>query len=206
LRWYKKPKKNNRGEVVDPIEDCLFWVDTSEWLPDGDYCSVKVRNRKLELICSFKGRTKPDELCDVIEHILDAWVSGIIGIEKNNTGLVTLKEAKSRRRYQMLYKTTIEDQVTRKKTKKVWFSTTWSSRPLILGELEKEIRQWHIKEIDDRERAEMYWFVYNSQWKPEAQEGWHDDDIMSDAICVYMNNEPQQITLTEDVEWQGRDN
>jgi hypothetical protein len=43
----------------------------------------------------------------------------VIGIEKNNTGLVTLKEAKNRRRFQMLYRTTIEDTATRKKTKKV---------------------------------------------------------------------------------------
>lgn len=55
----------------------------------------------------------------------------------------------------MLYRTTIEDQATRKKTKKVGFSTTAQSRPLILGEIEKLIRQGHIKDIDDREKTEM---------------------------------------------------
>ena len=192
LRRYKKVDKEHQ------IDDCLFGVDTAEGTPDWDFCTVKVRRRKdLSLVCSFKGRIPPDELCDVIEYILDAWCSGIIWIERNNTWLVTLKEAKSRRRYQYLYRTTIEDQATRKKTKKIWFSTTAQSRPLILWELEKLIRQWHIKEIDERETTEMWGFVYNNSWKPEASEWFHDDDIMSDAICVFMNNEPTQITMSD---------
>lgn len=100
----------------------------------------------------------------------------------------------------MLYRTTIEDQATRKKTKKVGFSTTAQSRPLILGEIEKLIRQGHIKDIDDREKTEMWGFVYNDSWKPEASEWFHDDDIMADAICVFMNNEPQQITMSDSSE------
>lgn len=195
LRRYKKI------DVSNPIEDALFWVDTAEWLPDWDFCSIKVRSRKdLSLICSFKWRIPPDELCDVIEHIIDCWVSWLIWIERNNTWLVTLKEAKDRWWYQMLYRTTIEDQATRKKTKKVGFSTTAQSRPLILGEIEKLIRQWHLKEIDDREKTEMWWFVYNDSWKPEASEWFHDDDIMADAICCYMNNEPQQIIISDEIE------
>jgi hypothetical protein len=158
LRRYKAHDKEN------PIEDMLMGVDTAEGLPDGDYCSIKFRNRKLELVCSFKGRVKPDELCDVIEYILEqTGAIGVIGIEKNNTGLVTLKEAKSRWWYYMLYKTTIEDQATRKKTKKVGFTTTGQTRPLVLGEMEKAIRQGSIKEIDEREKTEMYGFVYNSE-------------------------------------------
>jgi hypothetical protein len=100
----------------------------------------------------------------------------------------------------MLYRTTIEDTATRKKTKKVWFTTTAQTRPLILGELEKLIRQWTIKDFDESEKTEMWWFVYNANGKPEASEWHHDDDIMADAICCYMANEPQQITMSDSTE------
>jgi len=76
-----------------------------------------------------------------------------------------------------------------KTTDKVWWVTSSATRPLMIQEYESAIRTWVITQIDESHQSEMYTFVYNDKNKPEAIQWYHDDDIMSDAMCYQMRHE-----------------
>ena len=82
-----------------------------------------------------------------------------------------------------------EDNYTHKLEKKLGFKTTSVTRPLILAQLQTIILE-EIDKITDKETLqEMLTFVKNEKGRPEAQEGYHDDQVMSLAITYYIREQ-----------------
>jgi len=179
----------------------LIWVDTAEWGADGDYSTIHVRGLDMKLLAAYQAKIPPDALVWVISYLYSLYGSWVVGIERNNTGLVTLTEIKNNPEYQylipFLYNEKTVDKYTNKITGKPGWLTTKSSRPILLAEHESAIRGWEITEIDERRRNESYTFVYNEKKKAEAMEWCHDDMIMSDAICYWMRKEPVRRPRTQ---------
>lgn len=167
----------------------LYWVDTSEWWIKGDPSSVQVRDRNMNLMASFRWFVPADELCKVIDRLWTLWYKGVIWVERNNTWIWTLVEAKKYIWYDNLYYERTVDKITNTATKHYWFNTNKITRPLILQEMEAMLRTWLLTQFDDREIRELFTFIYNEKWKPEAQLWDHDDMIMADAICLFMRHE-----------------
>lgn len=65
-----------------------------------------------------------------------------------------------------------------------WWTGT-GTREIMLAEYEQSIRNHILTEFDDRVREETEHFA-NINGKPQAMSPYHDDGIMSDAICVQM--------------------
>lgn len=181
----------------------LFWVDTAEWWPNGDHSCIVVREKNtLELLACFYDRYPPDALCNVIDYLRWIYKKWIIGVERNNTWLVTISTAlnnplnnwEAYPRAKNLYKMPVLDELTKKQTSKIWRHTNGKSRPYMIWDFEKAVRLWEIVEFDERQKMEMFTFVYNEQKKPEAMEWCHDDAVMADAICNQMKYAPEFIT------------
>lgn len=190
-----------------------FWVDTAEWWENWDYSSISVRDIDMSLLASFYDKYPPDALCEVIHHLRGMFPKGIIGIERNNTGLTTIKTAENgitndNERYKVwnkyLYQEKTIDKNTKKITWKTWRHTNTRTRPLLIWEYEQAIRLWELTEFDERWRSESYSFVYNENKKPEAMQDCHDDAIMADAICYQMRKEPVRRDKTEKREKRRR--
>ncbi len=176
--------------IKDSNRKAIVWVDTSEWWAWWDPASIKVRDQQtMELLASYNWHIEADSLCEVIDRIDKVYPYNVIAIEKNNTWLATILEAKKFTWYRKLYATKILDTKTMKTTDKVWWVTSTATRPLMIQEYESAIRTWVITQVDEDHQSEMYTFVYNSKNKPEAIQWYHDDDIMSDAICYQMRHE-----------------
>lgn len=87
-----------------------------------------------------------------------------------------------------------EDTYTHKMEKKLGFRTTSISRPRILAQLQTIVLE-EIDKITDKETLqEMLTFVKNEKGRPEAQQGYHDDQVMSLAI-TYDIREQQSFSL-----------
>ncbi|MCK6203937.1 PBSX family phage terminase large subunit [Bacillus infantis] len=85
--------------------------------------------------------------------------------------------------YWRQYKRESIDEITKKKQHKFGFRTDRISRPVIIAELVKIVRE-SVELIHDIDTLnEMLTFVRSESGKPEAQEGKHDDLIMSLAIA-----------------------
>jgi hypothetical protein len=75
------------------------------------------------------------------------------------------------------------------------FETTTSTRPLIVDNLRSVVRE-NIELIGDYNTlGEMLTFVYDEHYKPQAQEGEHDDLVMALAIAHQIR--PQQSYTAE---------
>ena len=68
--------------------------------------------------------------------------------------------------------------------------TNAKTRPIAINEYKQAINTGLIKEQDERIVKELHTFIYNEQMREEAQVGYHDDGIMSDAIGRQMRKSP----------------
>ena len=109
--------------------------------------------------------------------------TALISIEANYT-THPIKEL-LRLKYPKQFVRMIEDKYTFKQTESFGFKTTPVTRPIIIAELVKVVRE-HPELIFDYDTLdEMLTFVRNEKGRPEAQNGAHDDCIMALAIAHY---------------------
>ena len=100
--------------------------------------------------------------------------------------------------YPKQYVRETEDSYTHKPKKSFGFNTTSKTRPLIISTLIQAAREDIGIVSDEDTLQEMLTFVRNEQWRPEAEEGAHDDCIMALAIAHYVR--PHQSYLTHQEE------
>lgn len=92
--------------------------------------------------------------------------------------------------YKNLYVREVEDDFDGKIRHAFGFRTDRLTRPVIISELIRVMRD-HIRSINDEATLlEMLTFVRNDKLRPEAEEGAHDDCVMALAIAHYVR--PQQ--------------
>ena len=84
------------------------------------------------------------------------------------------------------------DNYTKKLVDAFGFETTTKTRPLIIDGLKDVVRQASETIHDADTLSEMLAFVYDENWKGQAEEGKHDDLVMSLAIAHFIRS--QQTT------------
>ena len=89
-------------------------------------------------------------------------------------------------KYPNMFMQVDEDRFTHKPKPILGFTTTRSSRPYIIAELVKVMRETPDLVVDRETLEEMLTFVRNEKGRPEAQEGMHDDLIMGLCIATYL--------------------
>lgn len=78
------------------------------------------------------------------------------------------------------------DDYTHSIQKSYGFVTSTKTRPVILSELIKAVREDINIVCDEDTLEEMLTFVRSESWKPEAEEGAHDDCVLALAIAHYI--------------------
>lgn len=183
LRIYRAPRPNMQ---------VTYGGDTSAGVPGGDNSCIIVRDwETAELLACYYGLTDPgDGLCNIVERLVKLGYWGRIGVEKNNTGYAFYAKAKERTRFPLCYVTKTVDKTYDRVTQEAGRVTNAKTRPIALNEYKQAINTGLIKEQDERIIREMYTFIYNEQMREEAQIGYHDDGVMSDAIGRQMRKSP----------------
>lgn len=118
--------------------------------------------------------------------------NALIGLE-TNFSTFPVKELQ-RLDYPNLYVRETEDTFTGKVQRSYGFRTTTRTRPIIIADLIKVVRENIESFIDKQTLEEMLTFVKNSQGKPEAINGKFDDMVMAMAITYYIRNQ-QRFTV-----------
>lgn len=118
----------------------------------------------------------------------------LIGVETNYSTYPN-KEL-SRLNYPNLFIREKEDTYTHKTIKSYGFETNKKTRPIIIAGLVEEYRD-NIEQVNDKETLkEALTFIKNENGRPEAQEGYHDDLTMANAIAHYIR--PHQTYLVKE--------
>lgn len=117
--------------------------------------------------------------------------SALIGIEANFS-TYPIRELQ-RLKYPRQYVRETIDNYTNKPRQSYGYKTTSATRPVMLAELIKVVREDITLVYDETTLNEMLTFVYNEVYRPEAEDGAHDDTIMALAIAHQIR--PQQDYL-----------
>lgn len=100
--------------------------------------------------------------------------------------------------YRNLYVREVEDDFDGKIRHAFGFRTDRITRPVIISELIRVLRDNMSVINDENTLLEMLTFIRNDKLRPEAEEGAHDDCIMALAIAYYVR--PQQSMSMKDPE------
>ena len=125
--------------------------------------------------------------------------TALIGIETNFSTYPVMEL--ERLNYPRQYVRETVDNYTHATRKAFGFRTDSKTRPVIISELIKAARDDINIVCDETTLQEMLTFVRSESWKPEAEEGAHDDCIMALAIAHYIR--PQQRYLQTEAAKEG---
>lgn len=134
--------------------------------------------------------------------------NALIGIETNYSTYPTMEL--ERLGYDNLYVRESFDNYTHKVKQSYGFVTTEKTRPVIISNLIKWVREDTQCLNDPTTLEEMLTFVRNEHFRPEAENGAHDDCVMALAIALFIREQqefedelaPEDLTRwTEDM-WE----
>lgn len=188
IRWVDDPD----GEIriyAEPI-DGVPYVIGGDTAGDGSdaFVGQVLDNRDGRQVCTLRHSYDEDRYARQM-YCLGIWYNtALIGIEAN-LSTYPIRELE-RLKYPKQYVRETEDNYTHRVRESYGFKTTSQTRPVIIAELIAAVRE-DITIVSDRTTLEeMLTFVRNEQYRPEAEEGAHDDCIMALAIAHHIR--PQQ--------------
>ena len=125
--------------------------------------------------------------------------TALIAVECNFS-TYTVRELE-RAKYKKQYVRRSEDRYTHKSKHQYGFETNKLTRPLIISELVKTVRQSADFINNKATLEEMLTFVRNEKLRAEAAEGTHDDLVMSLAIALHVREAQSTVDEVEPQVW-----
>lgn len=181
---FRRYRTYERGEFYVVFADTA-WGGT-------DYCAVQFLSKtNLDVPVVYHSKVLASEMTPLIhmelEKISDqTGVSPVVAFERNNGGvaeierLAYLNRMGKYRIYQE--KTNIGSTETTEQSVKLGWTTSSATRPIMLSMLKEAIDNKLIRIYDKPTINEMFSFIVSqtsSSWKAQAEDGAHDDLVMS---------------------------
>jgi len=161
-----------------------------------DYCAVQFLSKtNLDVPVVYHSKVLATEMTPLIhlelEKIYDqTQVKPVVAFERNNGGTAEIERLATLNRngkYTIyVEKSRVGDTRTMEDTTKLGWTTSSSSRPIMLQMLKEAIDNRLITIYDKPTVNEMFAFIISqtsSSWKAQAEQGAHDDLIMALAIA-----------------------
>ena len=140
-------------------------------------------NRTGEQVCTLRQQTDEDVFTKQL-FCLGIWYNvALVAVECNFSTFPTMEL--NRLRYPKQYVREVLDSYTRNLRHAFGFRTDKNTRNVILSELIESVRENTELYNDRTTLEEMLTFVRNEQFRPEAEEGAHDDCVMALAIALH---------------------
>jgi len=163
-------------------KEYFIGVDVAKGRQGGDYSCATVWDADKRLVAMWHGHVDPDALGNPILVNLGNWYNeALIAIEENNHGLSTINAMKES--YWNLYKRTTHDKVTDEEKKELGWWTNVKTKPLMIDNMAKLIRQKEIGCKSDRMIKELIKYVIGDDGDTNAASG-NDDTVTSSAIIL----------------------
>lgn len=150
-------------------------------------------------VAEYKGKLDTDTFGHMLVEIATKYNDAILVVENANQGWATIQTIINRQYRNLFYmsedlrvvdeeKPFITNKWYRREKKKVpGFTTSVRTRPLIISKLDEYLRNKEVIVQSSRTLNEMFTFIWNNG-KAEAQEGYHDDLVMSLAIALWVRD------------------
>ena len=193
LRFYKDPTTNGQYFIGGDVSTGRA----------SDYSTLSVMDSKGEEFASFKGRISTRRYSDMMMGLGDKYNQALLGPEINDIGEAVVSNLQDAGYPYIYHHTAIVKQKGDKRPKEEkrpgWLTST-KIRPIIINELEEDIRLDNCIIKDQEFVREAYTFIYDSNNKPvamgkgnkngddeaEDEDTYSDDAIMGKAITNHM--------------------
>lgn len=187
LKVWQKPIASHDyvigADVSEGIEVMPDDPDRSKRL---DYSAVCVMDRRTaEIVATWHGRVDPDQMGRQLEALGRYYNDAIIGVEKNNHGLSSLIVLRDLN-YPRIYYREKEGLSSIRSTDEMGWRTDRFTRPLMIDECSKWLRERRIIIYDEELLGEMLSFVRYPDGQGRAQQGSFDDRVIALMICLQM--------------------
>lgn len=187
LKIWDKPVEGGRYSIgVDVSEGKLEQASDKK---ENDYSVIDVMDvRTLKTVARWRGHIDPDLLGEVAFNIGMYYNKALIGVEVNNHGLTTVQSLRNKFYRNLYQRESSEEDQFQVRTAKMGWRTDKKTKPLIINELVRAIREGDIIDLDIVFIREGMTYVRDDQGYTSAQEGTFDDTIMAKAINLQMCN------------------
>ena len=196
--------KNGFVKIYKNPEAGVPYVIGGDTAGDGSdsFVGQVLDNRTGEQVCTLRHTFDEDLYAKQMFCLGTYYNTALIGIETNYSTYPVMEL--ERLRYPKQYVRESLDDYTHKLKQSFGFQTNTKTRPVIIAQLIRAARDDIRLICDESTLEEMLTFVRGEDWKPQAEEGAHDDCIMALAIAHYIR--PQQSYLiaeeaAETVQW-----
>lgn len=168
-----------------PVAGELYTVSLDPAGGGDDFTGIQVL-KGLEQVASYKGDLMPDDGARYLYRLCRLYNDALAVPERNGLGYASVIKLTEDLAYTNTYRHVIEGRTKEIESNDYGFKTTPSSRPLLLEKLARLHKQGEIIIRCQRTLDEMRTFVVtdNKTGKGEAQDGEHDDLVMSLALAV----------------------
>lgn len=173
-------------EEPTPGERYVIGADVAEGLEHGDYSCADVLDSKGRQVAQWRGHIDPDQYGLVLKWLGKAYNRALIGVERNNHGLTTLKTLQDEGYPHLYVQMDLEHRAENKQTKKVGWLTTAKSKNKIIDQLSAELRDGEHGIACAETIQEMATFVIDETGSMGAKPGCYDDRVMARAIAGEM--------------------
>lgn len=189
-------------EPQEPVEgrEYLIGCDTSLGADDGDSSAIEVIDLLTGRQCySEELKISPDLLAYKLKEVSDLYNGALIGVERNNTGIATIKKLTELVEAERIYKElTVAQRRSVEDGKKTFdeamaeaefgIATTTANKSLYAVFLEQAVRTGDIglsnQEWCDQAQTVIWLNAQKTQWG--AMPGFHDDRFIALAIANYI--------------------
>lgn len=192
-----KLRQERRGRLAiyeqpSALGDYWIGVDASSGMAGGDYSAMAVVEKKSLLPVAFwQGRIDPDLLGEEAVKLASYYQQAMIAPELNNQGIAVVNTIR-RLHWPRLYRRRSVNRTEELLSCEYGFQTTLRTKPLIINNLARYIREDALR-IPDRETiAECISYMHDEHGGTNAQAGSHDDRVMALAIALWVAGETRR--------------
>ena len=172
----------------------VIGVDVSEGIEvesssgkEADFSVITVFDVKArKTVARWRGYADPDQLGEVVFSIGTYYNNALVGVEINNHGIATAAKLRNMFYRNLYMRETAEDEQFQVRTTKFGWQTNKKTKPIMISELQRSIREGDIIDLDIVFIREAMSYIRKDNGAMEAQQGQHDDVVMSTAIALQM--------------------
>lgn len=177
LKVWKKPT---------PSGIYIIGADIAEGIKDGDFsCAQVLDRRSFEQVAVWHGRKDPDIFGRELNRIGYYYNQALLAPERNNMGIavvLVLRELD----YPNIYIREKVGEITDTLTPEIGWRTDTKTRPMLIADLQKVIREKSLILHDEHTVMELLSFQYDEGGHAQASQGSYDDRVMALGIAVEM--------------------
>lgn len=173
----------------DPAPDKMYLIgaDVGEGLATSDWSSAAVLERDSgEQVAQLRGRWTPDVYAAKLDELARRYgvhskggydPKVIVAVERNNHGHAVLL------RLRELHAGSAPYAIYRVKDGRQGWLTSSANRPVLVDQLEAALRTGELHLHDAGTLDQLATFAWSDDGRPEAPDGYHDDDVLALGIA-----------------------